>query len=278
MIADLKKEAIKINLKHPVRILFLEEKDKRVRKAIDTIKKERIATPFIVNGKNIQEKLEKAKRLLHGNVAHALITGATHSTKDTLYLAFDFVRKDVKRISGSFLMISKDQKKSFLFADCAVQPNPDSEQLAEIAKLSAEFFRFLIKKEPKIAMLSYSTKGSGKGMSAENVQKACKLIANKYRGLIFDGEMQLDAAIDKIIAKSKGAKQFDYNVFVFPCLDAGNIGYKLVERFGNYHAIGPILQGLTKPINDLSRGCSVDDIVNLAAITVLQVNNLRKGK
>lgn len=276
MIADLKKEAIKINQKRVVRILFLEDNDKRVKKAIEIIKKENIAVPFIVNGKNIQEKLNKAKSLLHSGVANALITGATHSTKDTLYLAFDFVRKDVKRISGSFLMISKDEQKSFLFADCAVQPNPDSEQLAEIAKLSAETYGFLLKKEPKIAMLSYSTKGSGKGTSAENVQQACKIIKKKYQRLIFDGEMQLDAAIEKSIAKSKGTKQLDYNIFVFPCLDASNIGYKLVERFGKYNAIGPILQGLTKPINDLSRGCSVDDIVNLAAITVLQVNDLRK--
>lgn len=276
MIASLKKEAIKINQKRAVRILFLEDNDKRVKKAIETIKKENIAVPFIVSGKNIQEKLNKAKSLLHSGVANALITGATHSTKDTLYLAFDFVRKDVKRISGSFLMISKDEKKSFLFADCAVQPNPDPEQLAEIAKLSAEMYGFLIKKEPKLAMLSYSTKSSGKGTSAENVQQACKIISKKYPRLVFDGEMQLDAAIEKNIAKSKGAKQLDYNVLIFPCLDAGNIGYKLVERFGNYNAIGPILQGLTKPINDLSRGCSVEDIVNLAAITVLQVNNIRK--
>ena len=276
MIVDLKKEAIKINQKRAVRILFLEENDKRVKKAIEIIKKEDIAVPFIVKGNNIQEKLSKAKSLLHSGVANALITGATHSTKDTLYLAFDFVRKDVKRISGSFLMISKNEHKSFLFTDCAVQPNPDSEQLAEIARLSAETYHFLIKKEPKLAMLSYSTKGSGKGASAENVQQACKLIKKKYPRLIFDGEMQLDAAIEKTIAKSKGAKPFDYNVFVFPCLDAGNIGYKLLERFGNYHAIGPILQGLTKPINDLSRGCSVEDIVNLAAITVLQVNDSRK--
>ncbi|MDO9581066.1 MAG: phosphate acyltransferase, partial [Bacteroidales bacterium] len=197
MIVGLKKEAIRINQKRTVRILFLEENDKRVRKAIEIIKKEDIAVPFIVNGKNIQEKLNKAKSLLHSGVANALITGATHSTRETIYLAFDFVRKDVKRISGSFLMVSKNENKSFLFTDCAVQPNPDSEQLAEIAKLSAETYHFLIKKEPKLAMLSYSTKGSGKGASAENVQQACKLIKKKYPRLMFDGEMQLDAAIEK---------------------------------------------------------------------------------
>ena len=276
MIKEIVKRAVLINKKSPVRILFLEEDDKRIKRAIQIIKKEKIAIPFIAKGKNIDEKIKISKELLKKGLADGIITGATHSTLKTLYLAFEFMKKDVKRISGSFLMISKDQKKIYLFADCAAQPNPNAEQLAEIANLSAQNFKFITGKKPIIAMLSYSTKGSGKGTSPENVQQACKIIKQKYPSLIFDGEMQLDAAINKIIAKSKGAKSFDYNVLVFPCLDAGNIGYKLVERFANYNAIGPILQGLSKPINDLSRGCSTEDIVNLTAIMVLQVNDLRR--
>ncbi len=276
MIKEVKRKAILINKKSPVRILFLEEDDKRMKKAIKIIKKEKIAIPFVVKGKNIDEKIKKSKEILKNNLADAIITGATHSTLKTVYLAFEFMKKDVKRISGSFLMVSKNQKKSFLFADCAIQPNPSAEQLAEIAKLSAENFNFLTGKKPVIAMLSYSTKNSGKGESSENVRNACKILKQKYPKLVFDGEIQLDAAFDKDIAKAKGAKQLDYNVFIFPCLDAGNIGYKLTERFGNYHAIGPILQGLTKPINDLSRGCCVKDIIDLTAITVLQVNNIKK--
>lgn len=276
MIKEVKRKAVLINKKSPVRILFLEEEDKRVKKAIQIIKNEKIAIPFVVKGRNIDEKIKKSKEILKNNLADAVITGATHSTLKTIYLAFEFMKKDVKRISGSFLMISKDQKKSFLFADCAVQPNPNAEQLAEITKLSAENFNFLTGKKPIIAMLSYSTKGSGKGESAENVKNACKILKQKHLKLIFDGEIQLDATFNKRIAKAKGAKSLNYNVFIFPCLDAGNIGYKLVERFGNYSAIGPILQGLNKPINDLSRGCSVKDIVDLTAITVLQVNNSKK--
>ncbi|MCX8194103.1 MAG: phosphate acyltransferase [Candidatus Pacearchaeota archaeon] len=271
MIDKIIARAQEINKRKKVRIVFLELQDKRVREAIRIIKNKKIAEVRVLEGKDIKIKLEKAKELLEKEKVDAIITGATHSSALTLLLSFNFLRKDVKRVSGAFLMVSP-KGKAMLFADCAAQPDPTSEQLAEIALLSAETFRLLTQQEPKIALLSYSTKGSGKGTSPEKVQEAFEILKKKFSNLIVEGEIQADAALNKAVAKFKGAKALDYNVLIFPCLDAGNIGYKLVERLGNWHAVGPILQGLSKQVNDLSRGCSVQDIVALTAITVLQVN------
>ncbi|MEM4152539.1 MAG: phosphate acyltransferase [Candidatus Pacearchaeota archaeon] len=275
MIENIIARAQEINKRKKVRILFLEMQDKRVREAVKIIKNKKIAEVRILEGKDIEKKLKEAKELLEKNKVDAIITGATHSSALTLMLSFNFIRKDVSRVSGAFLMVSPEGKV-MLFADCAAQPDPTAEQLAEIAMLSAETFKILTRKEPKIALLSYSTKGSGKGASPEKVKKAFEILKKKFPKLQVEGEIQADAALNKNVAKFKGAKVLDYNVLIFPCLDAANIGYKLVERLAGWHAIGPILQGLEKQVNDLSRGCSTEDIVALAAITVLQIDGQKK--
>ncbi len=162
----------------------------------------------------------------------------------------------------------------FIFADCAVNPNPTAEQLAEIAYSSAETARSLCGMEPRVGMLSYSTKGSGGTHELiEKVVKATEIAKQRYPDLVIDGEFQADTALVPKVAKSK-APGSDVagrvNVLIFPDLNAGNIGYKLVQRLAKAEAIGPILQGMAKPVNDLSRGCSVDDIVNVAAMCVVK--------
>ena len=283
MIPKIKKRAQLVNKRNPVKILFPESEDKRIRDAVRIIKKEKIAIPvFLYNKdiKDIRKKLKKAKKMLQQNKVDAIITGATHSSVPTLLLSFNFMKKNIKKVSGSFLILSQEKrsKKLLLFADCAVQPDPSSEELAEIALLSAETFSLIIRKKPRIALLSYSTNGSGKGKSPEKVRQAVKILKRKYPKLIVKGEIQADAALNSVVARKKGHEPVNANMLIFPCLDAANIGYKLVERLGKFQVIGPILQGLNKQVNDLSRGCKVEDIVNLAAITVIQVNNQRKKR
>ena len=199
-----------------------------------------------------------------------MVSGAMGATAKTLRPAFQIIKTKKGIASGAFLM--EVGKKKFIFADCAVNPDPDFRELAKIAEDSAETYETLVGKKPKIAMLSFSTKGSAKHDMIEKVRKATKLVNKKY---IVDGEIQLDAAIDKYVAKKKCPNskiKGDANVLVFPDLNSGNIGYKLVQRFGKAKAIGPILQGLNMPVNDLSRGCSIDDIVDVVRITAKMVN------
>jgi phosphate acetyltransferase len=162
---------------------------------------------------------------------------------------------------------------SFIFADCAVNPDPDENQLAEIAICSAETARTLLGIEPVVAMLSFSTKGSACHELVDKVVKATQIAKEKAPELKLDGELQLDAALVDSVAKTK-APDSDVagkaNVLIFPDLQSGNIGYKLTQRLAKAEAVGPILQGIAKPVNDLSRGCSVEDIVNIVAITSMQ--------
>jgi phosphate acetyltransferase len=163
-----------------------------------------------------------------------------------------------------------------VFADCAVNPNPNAKQLAEIAVATAQTAKNIAKIDPKVAMLSFSTMGSGKHEDVDKVIEATKLAKELAPELAIDGEIQLDAAIVESVGRKKAPNSKVAgiaNVLVFPTLDAGNIGYKLVQRLAGAQAIGPVLQGMAAPINDLSRGCSVDDIVNLVAITANQVQD-----
>ncbi len=209
--------------------------------------------------------------LVHRELADGMITGMTSETKP-YFPVFEIIktRDDVKRVSGLFIMSRDD--KTFFFADCAINIDPNPEQLAEIALVTAEtVINFGVK--PKIAMLSFSTRDSAKHAFVDKVKAATKIVKEKNSGLVIDGEIQLDAAIIPAIAEKKCAGSplaGEANVLIFPDLDAGNIGYKLVERLGGFKAIGPIMQGTRKPINDVSRGCSTRGIVDLAAITVLQ--------
>lgn len=209
--------------------------------------------------------------LVHTDKAQAMVSGASTTTAETIRPALQLIKtkSGVSTVSGAFFMSLEDSV--LLFADCAVTPNPTPQQLAEIAlssAMNAKAFGFT----PRVAMLSYSTGASGSGTSVEAVKEAVA-IAQKYPDLLVDGPLQFDAAIDALTAKSKMPNSKvagQANVFIFPDLNAANIAYKAVQRTANAIAIGPILQGLKKPVNDLSRGCLVEDIVNTAVLSAIQ--------
>lgn len=211
--------------------------------------------------------------------ADGLVSGAAHSTSDTLRPALQILKTapGTKLVSAFFLMnvpnCEYGEDGVFVFADSGLNENPDSDKLAEIAASSAKSFEQLTGKEAKVGMLSYSTYGSAKSELTEKVIEATKFLKGRYPEIKADGELQLDAAIIPEIAKSKapGSEVAGHcNTLVFPNLDAGNIGYKLVQRLAKAEAYGPLCQGIAKPVNDLSRGCSSDDIVGVVAITAVQ--------
>ncbi len=212
------------------------------------------------------------KGMVDGSVA-----GSINTTGDVLRAGIHIIglATGISSVSSSFLMVLPEflgqKDKVFVFADCAVIPDPDPNQLLSIAISSAKTMQDLVGEEPKVAMLSFSTKGSAKHQLVDKVTKATDLLRDFAPDLKVDGELQLDAAIIPAVAKKKSPESEvagQANVLIFPDLDAGNIGYKLVQRMAKAEAIGPIIQGLAKPANDLSRGCSVDDIVNVTAIAM----------
>lgn len=211
--------------------------------------------------------------------ADGLVSGACHSTANTLRPCLQIVKTKpgTKLVSAFFLMVVPDcemgEEGTFVFSDCGLNQNPTSEELAAIAGSSAESFRLLVGKEPKIAMLSHSTMGSAKHADVDKVVEATRIAKEAYPELKLDGEMQLDAAIVPSVGASKAPNSEvagQANVLVFPDLDAGNIGYKLVQRLAKAEAYGPMTQGIAAPVNDLSRGCSASDIVGVVAITAVQ--------
>lgn len=215
--------------------------------------------------------------LVYTGKAEGLVSGAAHSTGDTVRPALQIIKTKpgVSRTSGIFFMIKGDEQ--YIFGDCAINPELDAQGLSEIAVESAKSAQSF-GMDPKVAMLSFSTKGSAKSDDVTKVQEALKLAQEKAEAdqldhVVIDGEFQFDAAIVPSVAEKKapGAKiQGDANVFVFPSLEAGNIGYKIAQRLGGYDAVGPVLQGLNSPVNDLSRGCSTEDVYNLSIITAAQ--------
>jgi phosphate acetyltransferase len=210
--------------------------------------------------------------LVYLNKADGLVSGAAHSTADTVRPALQIIKTKagVKKTSGVFIMVREDEK--YVFADCAINIAPDSNDLAEIAVESAKTAN-MFDIEPRIAMLSFSTKGSAKSPETERVSGAVEEAKRREPSLVIDGEFQFDAAFVPSVAKSKAPDsplQGDANVFIFPSLEAGNIGYKIAQRLGGFEAVGPILQGLNKPVNDLSRGCNEEDVYKLALITAAQ--------
>ena len=213
------------------------------------------------------------------NEADGLVSGAAHSTADTLRPALQILKTapGTKLVSAFFIMVVPNcnygENGTFIFADSGLNEEPDSEALSEIAISSSKSFKQLVGNEPKVAMLSYSTYGSAHSASTEKMIEATKITREKEPDLLIDGELQLDAAIIPQVAefKAKGSPlKGKANVLVFPDLGAGNIGYKLVQRLANAEAYGPLCQGIARPVNDLSRGCSSQDIAGVVAITAVQ--------
>lgn len=212
-------------------------------------------------------------------VADGLVSGAAHSTADTLRPALQILKTapDTKLVSAFFLMVVPNceygENGTFIFADSGLNPNPNPEELSEIAISSSKSFKQLVKKEPKVAMLSYSTYGSAKSDLTQKMIDATKILKEKEPNLICDGELQVDAAIVPEVSKSKApgsSLEGKANVLMFPDLNAGNIGYKLVQRLAKAEAYGPLCQGIARPVNDLSRGCTSQDIAGVIAITAVQ--------
>jgi len=251
---------------------------------------ERYTETFFNLRKSKGVTLEKAKEIMLDPVYYAtmmvkmkdadgMVSGAIHSTGDLLRPALQIIKTapGISIVSSSFVMELQD--KSFgdngviLFADCAINPNPNAEELSSIALATAATAKSLCQIEPRVAMLSFSTKGSAEHELITKVREATKLAKKKSPELLIDGELQLDAAIIPDIAKLKAPGSpvaGKANVLIFPDLQSGNIGYKLVQRIAKANCIGPVSQGFAAPVNDLSRGCSVEDIINVITITALQ--------
>ncbi|WP_390408757.1 phosphate acetyltransferase [Lacticaseibacillus jixiensis] len=235
-------------------------------------------------GKATPEQADKIVRdpnyfgtmLVYLGKADGMVSGAVHSTADTVRPALQIVktRPDATRISGAFIM-QRGRDERYLFADNAINIDPNAQELAEIAVESARTAK-IFDIDPKVALLSFSTKGSAKAPQVDKVVEATKIAHELKPDLALDGELQFDAAFVPTVAKLKApdSKVAGYaNVFIFPDLQAGNIGYKIAQRFGNFEAIGPILQGLNAPVADLSRGCNEEDVYKLAIITAAQALN-----
>ena len=231
----------------------------------------------------IEDPLYLGTLMIKNGDADGEVAGAMNATGDVLRPAFQYVKTKpgISVVSGAFIMILKDSEFGengiIVFADCAVHPDPDENELAEIAVATAATTRAIAGFEPRVAMLSFSTMGSARHEMVDKVVNATKIARQMEPGLQIDGELQADAAIIEAIGKKKAPSSSiagNANVLIFPTMEAGNIAYKLVQRLAHAEAVGPVLQGMAAPINDLSRGCSVSDIINLVAITA----NLAAGK
>ncbi|MDD4776861.1 MAG: phosphate acetyltransferase [Fermentimonas sp.] len=234
----------------------------------------------------VEDPLYLACLMIKNGDADGEIAGAQNTTGDVLRPALQIIKTlpGVKVVSGAFIMFTQTPQYGengvLLFADCAVMPNPNAEELASIAVSSAKTMKSLVNVEPRVAMLSFSTKGSAEHEMVDKVREATRIAKEMDNNLQIDGELQADAALVPSVGSSKAPGSLiagKANVLVFPTLESGNIGYKLVQRLGNAQAVGPVLQGMAAPVNDLSRGCSVEDIYNIVAITANQAIGLKKN-
>ncbi len=231
----------------------------------------------------VMQPLEHAALMVRLGDAHGTIGGARFTSADTIRTALQIIGRspNSKLVSSSMIMVPEEARhplgEAAVFADCALAVEPSAEELADIAVSSGLSARSLLGVEPRVALLSFSTAGSGPHHRADLVREAARIAAKNCPEMLIEGEIQFDAAMDAAVRlkKNPGSKLvYAANVFVFPNLEAGNIGYKIAERLGRMKAIGPVLQGLAKPANDLSRGCSAEDALNLIAITVIQAQNI----
>jgi len=222
-----------------------------------------------------------AAMMASAGLAEGFVAGASHKTKDVARAAIQCLELDesVGVASGSFIIHIKDSKYGdkglFLFADCGLVPDPTPRQLAGISISTARLYETLFDKKPYVAMLSYSTRGSAEGLLVDKVRKALEEAKKLDPSLAVDGELQVDSALDPLVARKKTSIKDSpvagkANVLIFPNLDSGNIGYKLVQRLAGARAVGPLIQGLKKPCSDLSRGCSVNDIIDAVAVTAVR--------
>ena len=298
----------KTNIK---KIVLAEADDPRVQEAAKIIQDQKIADIILVSPEYISQNpdlyekfsqelfvlrqskgltLEEAKKLMLNplyfgtmmvkfKLADGMVAGANSTTQETFRPALQIIKAKPGQtiVSSFFIMESPNQNFGdngvFLFADCGLNVNPNADELAQIAIQSADSFKKLIGNKPKIAMLSYSTNGSGSGESVEKVRQATQIVKNLDPSILIEGETQVDAALVPTVSLKKNPEskiKGQANILIFPNLDSGNIGYKLVERLGLAKAFGPITQGINQPINDLSRGCNVEDIVTTVAITSVQ--------
>ena len=227
----------------------------------------------------VKDEVYYGMMMVKMNEADGLVSGAIHSTSDTLRPALQILKTapGTKLVSAFFIMVVPDCEYGddgvFVFGDCGLNENPDAEQLAEIAASSSKSFEQLVGKESRVAMLSYSTMGSAKSELTQKVIDATNIVKTNYPEIKVDGEMQLDAAIVPSVGKSKAPNSEiagRANTLIFPDLNAGNIGYKLTQRLAKAEAYGPLCQGIARPVNDLSRGCSAEDVAGVVAITAVQ--------
>jgi phosphate acetyltransferase len=255
-------------------IVFPEGNDGRIKEAAKLIEENNIAQAVVLDGG--KNSLKEACRLINDNQCDGMVAGAVTATATVIKTALKYigVKDNIPTVSSFFILSGKESgKKSLVFADCAVLPDPGSRELADIATATAASVKNILNWEPRVAMLSFSTKGSARHRLVDKVKKAVDILDTKNPDFIYDGELQLDSAIVPEVSRQKdpgGVLGGKANILIFPDLNSGNIGYKLVQRLGGFKATGPILQGFKSPVNDLSRGCSVEDIVNVAAVTVLQ--------
>ena len=279
---EIKKRAEELNLKNIDKAIIIdplnhEKKEEYIDLMVELRKSKGLKREDAA--KLIENPLYLATLMIKAGDADGEVAGAENATGDVLRPAFQYVKTKpgFSVVSGAFLMILKDKQFGedglMVFADCAVHPNPTDRELAEIAVATGETTRAIAGIEPRIAMLSFSTKGSAKHEMVDKVVSATKIAQEMDPSLKIDGELQADAAIIEAIGQKKAPGSEiagKANVLVFPTLETGNIAYKLVQRLAHAEAVGPVLQGMAAPINDLSRGCSVSDIVNLVAITANQ--------
>jgi phosphate acetyltransferase len=275
-------KALELNLKHIEKAIIIDpknhdKKEEYIDLMVDIRKNKGLTREDAA--KLVEDPLYLATVMIKNGDADGEVAGAENATGDVLRPAFQYVKTKpgISVVSGAFLMIFKDKNIGedgiIVFADCAVHPNPTDRELAEIAVATGATTRAIAGFEPRIAMLSFSTKGSAKHEMVDKVVSATKIAQEMDPSLKIDGELQADAAIIEAIGQKKAPGSEiagRANVLVFPTLETGNITYKLVQRLAGAEAVGPILQGMAAPINDLSRGCSVSDIVNLVAITANQ--------